>query len=515
MNMTALAPSPVLGYTEPRLWTPPLRELTPETSVGFEQIKFAREVLNRPADPWQEWALIHAGELLPDGRPRFRVVIITVARQNGKTELLVILSAYWQFIDRVPLILGTSTKLDYAKESWEKQKRLVERCRALDEFRDEKRWAVSGNNRIESWTKGDEFFEPSRYKIAAATEEGGRSLTVHRLICDELRQHHSYKAWGAAEEATSAVSDAQIWGLSNAGDDRSVVLNDHRQSAIDFIETGQGDYRLGLFEWSAPEDCDPTDIEALRMANPNLGRRKDPEALLLKAKRAMRTGGEALSSFKTESLCIRVRVLNPAIDPAWWRACLDPGTLDGYRRSVACCLDVAPDGEHVTLLAAVMLPTGQVRVEPVEAWTDTLKARKDLRSLIRRVKPRVLGWFPNGPAAALAASLQENKAANPADRWPPSGVTLTEIRGDMPAACMGLVDLIKTGQILHSGDPLLDAQVGKAELVRRGDAKVFVRGADDHVDAVYAMAGAVQLAMTLPPDPGPIRIVVPTDPFDE
>ena len=35
----------MLGSTEPRIWTPPLRELTEETSLGFAVIKFATDVL--------------------------------------------------------------------------------------------------------------------------------------------------------------------------------------------------------------------------------------------------------------------------------------------------------------------------------------------------------------------------------------------------------------------------------------------------------------------------------------
>jgi hypothetical protein len=42
-----LEPSPasVKGRVEPRIFTPPLRELTPETSYGFAVIEFARDVL--------------------------------------------------------------------------------------------------------------------------------------------------------------------------------------------------------------------------------------------------------------------------------------------------------------------------------------------------------------------------------------------------------------------------------------------------------------------------------------
>jgi hypothetical protein len=46
-----------------------LRELTPETSVGFHQIEFARDWLGRPFDAWQEFVVIHAGELLPERAP--------------------------------------------------------------------------------------------------------------------------------------------------------------------------------------------------------------------------------------------------------------------------------------------------------------------------------------------------------------------------------------------------------------------------------------------------------------
>lgn len=461
-------------------------------------IDFARDDLCHPLDPWQRWLAIHAGELLPDGRPRFRIVLVLVARQNGKTEVLVVLSLFWQFVESQPLILGTSTKLDYAKESWKKAVKLAERSPGLDALRPAA-WKREANGEQESWTT-----EESRYKIAASNEEGGRSLTINRLVLDELRQHRSYAAWDAAEPAASPM-DAQIWALSNAGDDRSVVLNDLRESAIEFIETGVGDYRLGLFEWSAPEDADPQDVDALAQANPNLGRRKDPDALLGTAARAVAKGGEALTGFKTEQMCIRVRLLDPAIDPGAWRRCLDPGDLAGARSRVALCLDVAPDGLHATLAAAAAMAGGKVRVEVVAAWDGigcTDRLRKDLPGLLARVRPQVLGWLPAGPAAALAADLKERPG------WPPPGITVAEIRGEVTAVCMGFAEQVTAEQIAHSDDPLINAHVGGAEPLKRGDAWVFSRKGEGHCDAAYACAGAVHLARTLPPPVGKPRLVV-------
>ena len=36
-------------------------------------------------ETWQKWLLVHLFELRPDGKLRFRTVVIEVARQNGKS----------------------------------------------------------------------------------------------------------------------------------------------------------------------------------------------------------------------------------------------------------------------------------------------------------------------------------------------------------------------------------------------------------------------------------------------
>jgi hypothetical protein len=498
------APS-VLGSTTPRLWTPPLRELTPDTSYGFDVIDFARDKLRRPLDPWQEWSVIHGGELLPDGRPRFRIVLILVARQNGKTELLVVLSLFWQFVDAVPLILGTSTKLDYAKESWGKAVKLAEKAPALADLLPRRRadWKREANGEQESRAliDPDDPETWSRYKIAASNAEGGRSLTIDRLILDELRQHKTYAAWDASEPATSAVPDAQIWALSNAGDDQSIVLNDLRESALEYIATGEGDERLGLQEWSAPETADPLDLTALAQANPNLGRRIDVADMIAKARRAVSAGGEALTGHKTEYMCINVKIMNPAVDPGAWQRCHKPGSLDDARSRLALVVDVSPDQLHAAVYAAAMMDADHARVDYVESWAGakcTDELWHALPSLISRIKPQVFGWFPSGPAAAIAARLATYKGRID---WPPRGVAVTEIKGELAAVCMGFASDVMTERIMHSDDPLLNAQIEGAERLMRGDTWVFSRRGGGHVNAVYAAAGAAHLARTLPPPP--------------
>lgn len=505
-EVAQIDPKTVLGCTEPRLWTPPLRELTPETSYGFQVIEFAKSI-GRPLDPWQEWAVIHACELLEDGRPRFRKVLVLVARQNGKTELLVILSLFWLFVQRVALVLGMSTKVEYAAESWRKACRLAMRTEALKREVPDKGGIRKANGEQTLWraTPAEEAAdEGSRYKIAAANDEGGRSLSIDRLIMDELRQQFDYSAHDAAVPAMAARPHAQAFMISNAGSDRSVVLNDYRDAALRFIERGEGDPRLGLFEWSCEANADPLDLRELAKANPNLGRRLDPEALLNDAKVAVAKGGAKLAGFKTEHMCINVPRLDPAIDPDAWSAGYDPAPLDEHRRKLAFCVDVSLDEREVVLTAAARLPDGRVRIEPVAAWDSVAEARREVRGLVERNKPRVFGWLPDGPGALFGADLSNLKGR----KWPPPGVKVMPIRDELASVCMGLAQLVHDGQLAHSGDPLLDSQIATAERLRRGDRWVFTRRGDGNTAAVYSAAGAAYLAQTLPEATSEIKVYV-------
>jgi hypothetical protein len=489
------------GATEPRIFTPPLRELTPETSEGYDVIAFA-ELIGRPLDPWQQFAVIHGMELLPDGRPRFRQILILVGRQNGKTELLVVLSAYWLFLCRLPMILGTSTQLPYAAISWEKVCKLARTVPLLaDDLPRTRNQGIRRANGEQSLTTKYE----SVYKIAAANEEGGRSLTIDRLVEDELRQHKSWIAHEAAENAGNAVDDFQNWMLSNQGDSSAVVLDSLRDSALEFIETGQGDQRLGLLEWSAPDGSEVDDPLALAAANPNLGHRIHIENLLGKMARAKAKGGEQEMTAKIEVLCMRVRLLDPALDPASWARCKDAGPL-GKRRTVLF-LDVAPNQLHCTLMAAAVLDDGRVRVKVVRAWEGigcTRAAAADLPGLVTQTGAKMLGWFPGGPAASLAADLKDRKGRS----WPPSGVTVEEVRAETPAVCMGFEQLVRAGQVAHPDDPLINAHVEYAEKLHTGAVWVFSRKGEGHVDAAYAAAGAAHLARTQPRGVGRPRVIV-------
>jgi hypothetical protein len=103
---------------------------------------------------------------------------------------------------------------------------------------------------------------------------------------DEMREQQNWDAWDSVSQTTKAIFNSQLFGFSNAGDVRSVVLRKLRDNMIsdieDYLARGLDDleaYANGtlqaptsaLFEWSAPEGCAIDDIAGILQANPSIG----------------------------------------------------------------------------------------------------------------------------------------------------------------------------------------------------------------------------------------------------
>ena len=454
------------GKTTPRLFTPPLRTLNRRTSRGYEVADFA-EMAGEPLLPWQRWAAIHALETMPDGTFRFRVILILVARQNGKSHLKRTISLWRLYIDGAKLVLGVAQDVSLAREQWQMALDTIHGSADLSAELEQVR-RVNGDE----WWK---LASGGRYKIGAANRRAGRGLSIDELNIDELREQRSWDAWAALSKTTMARPDSQIWAMSNAGDDESVVLNQLREAAL----SGR-DPSIGIFEWSAPDGCELDDTDAWRAANPALGITVSEAAI----RTAMSTDPPAV--FRTEVLCQKVDQLDGAIDLAAWRSCADAGgNMNALRNRLGACFDISKDGQHATLAVAARLEDGRVRIEIVAAWDSTDKARAELSGLLDRVKPAAIAWYPAGPAAALAPLLRGRKGS------------LELTGGKVGEACQGLADLAVSRQLVQPGDPLLDAHVAGAQKLHSGDGWRFTRQGG-HCDAAYAAAGAVHTALTMP-----------------
>lgn len=366
---------PILGSETPRIFTPPLRRLTPKTTLGYAAIEFAEDVCHVTLYPWQKWLLLHALELHPDGGFRFRTIVVLVARQQGKSMLSVILSLFFMYVLGRELVIGTAQDLDVAEEIWQEAVDLVEETPDLDALK-ERVVKVNGKKALELSTG-------ERYKVKAANRRAGRGLSGELILLDELREHQSFDAWGAITKTTIARPDAQVWALSNAGDATSLVLRYLRQKAHaaigdpDGIVDGEApvdvadedfeddtdDSTLGIFEWSAKPGAHTKDREAWAMANPALGHGFVTERTLASAEA---TDPEWV--FRTECLCQwSDGTLEGPFPPGTWdsgrfKADVEPPQIVG---NVMACVDMSQDRIKTVIAFAGRQASGRLQVEVV------------------------------------------------------------------------------------------------------------------------------------------------------
>lgn len=395
----------MMGCTEPRIYTPPLRMLTPETSLGFAACEYARDVLGKKLYPWQAWALIHmleiVGELGKEWHFRFRTVLTLVSRQCGKTVLSEVLASFFLNVLCVDSIFGTSLSLDKAEEVWE----------AVINDQESIPMLSSEINRV-ARTNGNKRLILTglrQYKVGAPTRRAGRGDSNDLVMLDELREHRDWETWAAAAASINAKPNGLIVCFSNAGDPDSVVLRQLREQAIASIKgTDTEDYggevdatTLGLFEWSAPEGAATDDMEALAQANPALGYGNLTERALMSNRQTFPE-----SKFRSECMCQQVETILPQPFPdGAWNAGIDETSCIAPESDIIYGIDLSQDRRWTTIAACGQRADGNYHIEVVARKVGTEWALDWFRARHRR-QPMKLAFQSRGaPVAGLAEQI--------------------------------------------------------------------------------------------------------------
>ncbi|ADG97639.1 Terminase [Segniliparus rotundus DSM 44985] len=454
----------LLGSTVPRVWTPPLRELTPDASLGHSVIEFARDVLAVQLLPWQEWLLTHALEVRPDGLPRFRTVIALAARQNGKSLLMIVL-ALWRVYVKGGVVVGTAQDLANSEKAWGEA---VELAEGTPELASEVLHVDKTNGK-----KSLRLHSGAQYRIAAASRRGARGFTADLILLDELREHQSFDSWAAVTKTTMARPDAQVWCLSNAGDHLSVVLAHLRNIAHRQLDWPDGkpdhvedqapddeaeDDSVGIFEWSAPPGCDPKDRHAWAQANPALGVTITERAI------ASAYATDPAPVFAAEVLCQWPLTVTPGpFPPGSWDSTRDDNSTIATDSPRVVGLDMAWNRSTVTLALAGRRDDGMAHVEITAQRAGSDWVAPWLAE--RREKIAAVIVQANGaPASSLVADLEA--AGLPVIAW----------RGpDLGKATGAFHDLLATGKIRHLSHPGLDQAAATAAVRPAGDAWLIDR----------------------------------------
>lgn len=516
-------PGKLYGSVEPRIYTEPLRELTPETSYGFAAIEFAEEVLGIRLHPWQKWLFVHALEVMPDGQFRYRTIIVLIARQSGKSTVSQVLSLFFLYILGVGLVLGTAQDLDTAEEVWEGAQEMIDgnvelAALALPPIK------VNGKKTIR--LKSGE-----RYKVKAASRKAGRGLSGDLILLDEIREMTDWGPYAALGATTTARPNAQIWALSNAGDAASIVLRYLRKMAHKALGDPDGivanedpsrlldpeaeeaaveaDETLGLFEWSAPANCPVDDRAGWQQANPSLGYTIAERTIVS----ACKTNPEWV--FRTEHLCqwSDGTLEGPFPTGSWEHGidgstpsscyckgedadCAHPGSSIAPGSEIALCLDVNWERTHAHIAAAGLRADGLPHVEIIASrlGTDWVKGWFSDPDHPERLKYKV-AIQASGPAGALVEELVKHR------------VNVVDWKGsDLGKACGRFYDLVRDDYLRHLPQPLLDVAAATAVTKPLGDSWVWDRKKSP-VDCSPLMAATGAVWLIAPrPEQGPPQV---------
>jgi hypothetical protein len=478
--------------------------LTRKTSAGFACIDFAVQVLGIELFPWQKWTLIHALELLPDGTFRFRTIVLLVARQNGKSTLMQVLTLWRMYVDGAPLVIGTAQDLDTAEEQWQFVVDMAEEIPDLAAEIDQV-LKVNGKKQLR-------LVSGERYKVRATGRRAGRGLSGDLVLLDELREHQTWEAWGAVTKTTLARARSQVWAASNAGDAQSVVLGFLRRLAhlalgdpdginkdfppIDDPEPDEeeldGD-SLGIIEYSAKPGCSKWDRDGWAQSNPSMGH---PDGITEKAlASAARTDPEPV--FRTECMCQWVVTLVEYVIPAEvWMTCMD--LKSEIASTPIFALDVSPSQSWSAIAAAGLREDGLPHVEVTVSKTQTglvVDHRPGADWVVLRAVELNERW-PGMKLAIISGSTSAAESLVPA--LVEAGIDLIFVKsGDVTAACGLFYRLAMTSALRHRGQHELTGALSTArKAVEDGEGawKWGRRKSSEDITPLYAATLALWAA---------------------
>lgn len=424
---------------------------------------------------WQRLAADVALEVDPVTRAlRYRTVGISVARQNGKT-LLVIVRIALELIRPSRTVAYTAQDRNYARRQWEKHCDLLV---SIPAFAREVRTYIKANGR-ETLTMRN----GSEYLIVTPNEDAGRSLTIDLAVIDEAYSQRSMDIIGALTPTMITRPSAQLWILSNAGTFTSTLFRHYTEVGRAAVEDPRA--KMCWLEWSADLDADLLDPDSWADANPALGLPGGPLPSALESE--LFEVGE--DTFRREHLNQWLDLGSLAgVDAVAWAACFDPTPPPAQ---VTLSLDITPERDRGCLVAAGGTSPGRTVLEVVEHTAD-------LQHLVNRTievagahRARVV-LDRSSPAGACMPALARAKVEIQLVPMP-----------ELARACGEFHDAVIAGHIGHRSDPRLTDAVLGATKRRMGEGWIWNRRAGVDITPLVAATLARWGVVSAAPAPMP------------
>lgn len=372
---------PTLGHASPRIAPP-----TPARS-DLDAYKLVAAKLGIELMPWQESAGRFLEALGANGKHLYREVAIIVARQNGKSQLLIPLIMKRLLAGQRVMHTAQDRSLPreifgtVAEWMWELHPELFPKRNG----RATKPRYANGSEEVRLTNGGI-------YSIVAPSRGGARGPSRDVVIIDELREMDHWDFIAAAKPTLTASQDPQMIYLSNAGEDNSLVLNALKARA-------GTDESLAYLEWSAAPNRAVDDVVGWAESNPAMGHERGMMGSIYDTLVAeLRTAilDNTLSRFEVEHLCRAAVTTQPRIvSEAAWMHCR--GSLENPDKA-AMAFAMDPLGSRASVVRAWMQTDGRIAVDEVLEATgetapiDTERLGNDIKELARTQAVRRIGF---------------------------------------------------------------------------------------------------------------------------
>jgi phage terminase large subunit-like protein len=253
----------------PATFTAPLSEDFP--TDGDKLIELTSLAWKSPENPtgleldeWQKWLLRHVFERYPEGHEkagelRYRQVVVSMGRQNGKSLLASIIGVYGMLMHQPSgaSVISLASSIDQARIIYNRVLYVIQSNSFLS-----KRFKKASESRGIVTADGS-----GRYDVKPAKENALQGIPISLCLFDEL---HLAKEgmWNAAIKGTQSYQDGIVIGITTAGDQNSETLIELYKKGYKATAGDPELERFGFFVWEAPQHAKVNDESAIMQANP-------------------------------------------------------------------------------------------------------------------------------------------------------------------------------------------------------------------------------------------------------
>ena len=455
------------GVQTPRIHS----KLNDLPSKGQDMIDFATE-LGINLMEWQRFVCIHGHKVREDGRWAHSELGLIMARQQGKSTLMMLRILTGMFVWGEGLQLASAHRLTTSLETFRQIVGLIETNPKLEKEVKKIRWQ-HGAEEIE-------LFGNRRFVVKAANNAARGLSKPETIHLDELREYKDEDAWSSMRYSMMAAKNPQVWIYSSAGDQHSVILNKLRERALASATTNDP---IGWFEWSAEPDAPillpsgEMNWSAFAQANPSLGITIHPDNL----KAVINDPPDIV---RTEVLAQWVDTINSAIDAQKWAMCqIDAIPLD-LEQPTWLGLDLSPDRKFGALVAAQRLPGERFYIQLLHTWSNDyslndLAVANDIAPYVRKYNTQTVAYSKR-TSQAVASRLSS------------AGIQVTDMDGAIYAeSCDRWLGAINSHRLQHSGQEELTQQTLSAAKLPFGDGSWIIGRRASRVAVCASVASAL------------------------